>query len=244
MPRGGADPRSREGQRTSGGGARSRRSGSASREVSSLKVLAEGPGLPERQWSRGGAVRPERRHGGGGAAAGELRRERPGCGRGPRGSGSLMHAAGAPSSGRGPETGPPAPARSILSLGPGLRYTSQGRAEHGGESFRSPENIPKSPPSDSEPPVRPSHEHVRIRSQGHRDGPQSFLKSVLPRGTVRPWESVWKAKGGRGGTQGPVLGGEECMCAQGEEAQGGDQCLRTCGGPPQITKACGDWTGE
>lgn len=164
-------------------------------------------------------MRPERRHGGGGAAAGEPRRERPGCGRGPRGAGSLLHAAGAPSSGRGPETRPPAPARSVLSPGPGLRYTSQGRAEHGGESFRSPENVPKSPPSDSEPPVRPAHEHVRIRSQGHRDGPQSFLKSVLPRGTVRPWESVWKAKGGRGGTLGPALGGEE-VCARGGKRRG------------------------
>lgn len=54
-PRGGAGPRSREGQRTSGGGARSRGSGAASREVSSLKVLAEGPGLPEPERWRGGA---------------------------------------------------------------------------------------------------------------------------------------------------------------------------------------------
>ena len=93
-PRGGADPRSREGQRTSGGGARSRDSGAASREVSSLKALAEGPGLPEPEWSRGGAELPERRHGRGGAAAGERRPEGTGRGRGLGGGGSLIHRPG------------------------------------------------------------------------------------------------------------------------------------------------------
>lgn len=86
-PSGGADPRYLKGQRTSGGGARSRGSGAASREVSSFESLGGGAGASGTRLVEGGAEQSEWRHGGGGAAAGERLRERPGCGCGPRGAG-------------------------------------------------------------------------------------------------------------------------------------------------------------
>lgn len=84
-------PGSQAGRRASGGGAASRGSGAASREVSSLKVLAEGPRLPEPEWWREGAERRQRRHGGGGAAAGEPRWESRAVGAHRGGGGGLAH---------------------------------------------------------------------------------------------------------------------------------------------------------
>ncbi|XP_053523761.1 serine/threonine-protein kinase N3 isoform X4 [Artibeus jamaicensis] len=68
-PSGGADPGYLKGQRTSGGGARSRGSGAASREVSSFESLGGGAGASGTRLVEGGAEQSERRHGGGGPLA-------------------------------------------------------------------------------------------------------------------------------------------------------------------------------
>ncbi|XP_053523760.1 serine/threonine-protein kinase N3 isoform X3 [Artibeus jamaicensis] len=73
-PSGGADPGYLKGQRTSGGGARSRGSGAASREVSSFESLGGGAGASGTRLVEGGAEQSERRHGGGGPLAGRTLR--------------------------------------------------------------------------------------------------------------------------------------------------------------------------
>lgn len=82
-----------------------------------------------------------------------------GAGQGGRGVSFTPRAPQAPVA--SPRSDPqPLPGPSLPTPCPALRYTPRRRPEHGGESFVPPRNVPGSPPSDSEPLVRPAHEHV------------------------------------------------------------------------------------
>lgn len=103
----------------------------------------------------------------------------------------------------------------------------------------SPGNVPKSPPSESEPPARPAYEHVRILSQSHWGGPQSFLRSVLPGKTLRRPIGI-----GRESKGGPVRGHwgatweEKNACAPGKGAgEGASPRALGRGGPYRSSRA-------